>query len=233
MNMQNPNVKTILDDLKQLGDPRAVAVWKRVGLETGRYFGVNLTKLGAYAKKLNKDHELALTLWKTEIHDARLLATMIEEPKKATEEQIIRWVAEADFWDLTDKICSNVVAKTSFGPSLMKTWMKSPEELVRRAGYMVLAGLAKSEGAVGDDEFAGYLTIIEKKISGEANWVREAMNYAVIAIGSRSASLNDLAMEAAGRIGKVEIYYGESSCKAPDASAYLAKSRARFKKATA
>lgn len=229
MNIANIDYKTVVEDLKKLGDPRAVAAWKRLGFNTDIYLGVNLTKLGAYAKKLKKNHDLAQSLWESGIHDARLLATMIEDPKLVTEGQIRRWVSDAYYWDLVDKICSNVVAKTSFGASLMKDWLKSSEEFVRRAGYMTLAGLAKSNGSVSDHELAQYLVRIEKEIAGEKNWVREAMNYAVIAIGSRNARLNDLALGVAERIGKVEIDYGETSCKAPDANSYLTKAQSKIK----
>jgi 3-methyladenine DNA glycosylase AlkD len=222
-------IEKILADLKALGDPRAIAVWKRVGMNTDNYFGVGLTKLKEYAKRLKKDHDLALELWATKNHDARLLATIIEEPAKATSEQIDRWVGEADFWDLTNKIVSNVVAKTSFGKEKMTTWMKSKKELIRRAGFMTLVNLAKSDDTLSESEFAGYLDLIEKKIQGEDNWVREAMNYAVIAIGSRNGDLNRKAQKTATKIGKVEIDYGESSCQAPDAIVYLKKAAAKLK----
>lgn len=217
------SIKEILGELKRLGDPRAIKVWERLGMDTSIYYGVNLTKLAGYAKKFGKDHDLASKLWASGIHDARLLAIIIEEPKKATEEQIDRWVSEADFWDLTNKICSNIVAGTSFGEKKMKEWMASPKELVRRAGWMSLVQLAKLDGAVSDKELERYLAIIEKKIQGEANWVKEAMNYCLIAIGSRNKALNMLARDAVGRIGSVVVDYGETSCKTPDATTYLKK----------
>ena len=226
----------ILKDLKALGDPRAIAIWKRGGMPTDNFFGVNLTKLGAYAKKLKKNHELALELWNSGVHDARLLATMIEEPNKVTVEQIERWVKDADFWDLTDRICKNVVSKTPFALEKMRTWMKSNDEFVKRAGYMVLkelarqkdAGQAKADSALSDETLAEHLAVIERDIQTEKNWVKEAMNYALIAIGSRNKPLNRRALDAANRIGKVDVDYGDSSCKAPDAVAYLKKAQGKF-----
>ena len=216
-------VDMILKDLKALGDPRAIAVWKRVGMDTEKYFGVGMTKLRAYAKKHKKNHELALQLWASGYHDARLLATLLEEPNKATAEQIDRWVTESDFWDLINTLCSNVVVKTPFAQKKMEAWLKSKKELVRRAGYMILVGLAKEDNGFSDSFFEPYLVKIEKEIANEANWVREGMNYALIAIGSHSKPLGKAALKTAEKIGKIEIDYGDSSCQTLDAATYIKK----------
>lgn len=222
-------IDIILKDLKALGDPRAVAIWKRVGMDTDKYFGVGFTKLKAYAKKYKKNHDLALELWNSGYHDARLLATLLEEPKKANEEQIEKWVADCDFWDLNNKLCSEIVVNTPYAQKKLVTWLKSKKEMIRRAGYMTLVGLAKEDDTLPDSFFESFLTKIEKEIAGETNWVREAMNYTIIAIGGRNKSLGKLALKTAEKIGKVEIDYGESSCQAPDAVAYIKKAMAKSK----
>jgi 3-methyladenine DNA glycosylase AlkD len=230
--MANPtdsskSAKQIIEELRIMGDPRAVAVMKRIGVETSNYYGVNLTKLRQYAKKFTKSHELALELWGSGIHDARLLATMVEEPKKASEEQIDCWVSEADFWDLTDRICKNIVPGVDFAVKKMREWMSSKEESVRRAGFMTLTELSKKGNELSDLELENYLRLIEKNIQGEANWVKEAMNYCLIAIGGRNKRLNGLALEVARKIGPVAVDYGETSCKVPDAVSYLKKAKIR------
>jgi 3-methyladenine DNA glycosylase AlkD len=221
-------IDTIIKDLKALGDPRAVAIWKRVGMNTDKFFGVALGKLKTYAKKHKKNHELALALWESGYHDARLLATLIEEPKKATEKQIDQWVADCDFWDLNNKLCSEVIVNTPYAQKKIDIWLKSKKEMVRRAGYMTIVGLAKAKNDLPDSYFEPYLTKIEKEIAKEDNWVREAMNYVLIYVGGRNKSLSKTALKAAETIGKVEIDYGESSCQAPDAVAYIKKAQEKL-----
>jgi 3-methyladenine DNA glycosylase AlkD len=220
-------IDTILKDLKALGDPKAVAVWKKVGMNTDKYFGVNLTKLKTYAKKHRKNHELALELWDSGYHDARLLATLLEETKKTTEAQIEKWVADCDFWDLNNKLCSEVVVNTPFAQKKIDSWLKSKTEMVRRAGYMTVVGLAKGDENLPDSFFEPYLAKVEKEIGKETNWVREAMNYLLIYVGSRNKELGKISLKIAEKIGKVEIDYGESSCQAPDAIAYIKKALAK------
>jgi hypothetical protein len=93
---------------------------------------------------------------------------------------------------------------------------------------MTVVGLAKADNDLPDSFFEPYLTKIEKEIAGETNWVREAMNYVLIYVGSRSKGLSKLALKTAEKIGKVEIDYGESSCQTPDAVAYIKKAQAKL-----
>jgi 3-methyladenine DNA glycosylase AlkD len=218
-------VNQILNDLKAMADPRAVGVWKRMGMDTSTFYGVGLTKIKDYSKKVGRNHQLAAELWATEIHDARLLAVMIEEPGKVAEEQIDRWIAEADFWDLSDKICTTIMPKTPFALKKMRKWVKSKDEFVKRSGFRLMAELARGRNAIEDSELEESIALIERTIHRQKNWVREAMNWALISIGSRNKSLNEQALAAARRIGKVHVDYGETSCKLPDAEAYLSGAR--------
>lgn len=209
--------KEIINELRNLGDPRAVRVWERLGMETKSYLGVNLTKLKDLSKVVGKDHDTALKLWNSGIHDAMVLATLVEEPKTVTEEQIDAWVLDIDFIDLCDKFCSNIVVKTPYAYKKMKRWIRSEEEFVRRAGFILLTLVAKKDEWLDDNDYLGYLEMIERSIHSERNWVKEAMNYALIAVGSRNKFLNDAARRIAKEIGNIDIDYGDSSCKAPDA----------------
>lgn len=215
--------KHILTDLEKLADPRAVEVWAKMGMPTDNYLGVNLTKLRNYANRMKKNHALVLDLWATGVHDARLLATFIENTNEATEAQIDSWVNEADFFDLTDKIAQNIVPRTPFAGSLMKKWLKSKKEYVRRTGWMTVSFWGCKTDELSDEELTKYLEKIEKEIRSEQNWVKEAMNMTLINIGGRSKALNAQAKQTVKRIGKIEVNYGDTSCKLPDAMAYLTR----------
>ncbi len=216
-------VEEVLSRLHELTDPRAVAVWARMNVSPERYIGVNLTRLKVVAKEIKRNHPLAL--WATAIHDAKLLATMIEDPRKVTEEQIDRQIAQVYSPDLCDRYCTNVVAKTPLLLTKISQWAQHPEEMYKRGGYTLIATLARSDTLTEDAFFAAYLPAIEAEIATERNWVREAMNYTLIAIGSRTSDLNQAAAAVAQRIGPIKIDYGDTSCKNPDALASLTSSR--------
>jgi len=211
----------IIQALKDGGDPRAIAVWSRMKLDFGTYLGNNLTKLKALAKKVKKNHEIAIRLWESDIHDARLLATMIEDPKLVSEKQIDAWMKECRTVDLVDKLCQNVVSATPFADKKMAKWTQSKKEMERRAGFQLLYIKAAKTDRGTDEDLLPYLDQIEKEIRQAPNWAMEAMNLALIGIGSRSEPLRMRALDVAAKIGKITIDYGDTSCQNPDATEKL------------
>jgi 3-methyladenine DNA glycosylase AlkD len=114
---QSPIRKTVTDVLEEIrrrGDPEALSGMSRFGIETSRDFGVSVPQLWDLAKKAGRSHELALQLWKTGIHEARILAGMIDDPVKVTDDQMDNWAKEFDSWDVVDGSCGNLFDKTPF-----------------------------------------------------------------------------------------------------------------------
>ncbi len=104
----------VVERLKSLGDPRAVKGMARFGIQSSNSFGVSLPKLRNLAREVERDHALALELWETRLHDARLLATMVDDPQQVTVEQMDKWVRDFDSWDIVDGSCGNLFDKTPF-----------------------------------------------------------------------------------------------------------------------
>jgi 3-methyladenine DNA glycosylase AlkD len=219
-----PSVADLLERLRALGDERAVAVWRRFGMNTSTYLGVSLTRVAALAKEVGRSQETAVGLWETGIHDARLLAVHVAEPKKVTPELAEKWVAEAAFFDVSDRVASKVVVKTPFAAEKMRAWLDADLEYARRAGWVLVRELADTNKLT-DAEAGELLTRVEREIRDAPNWVREAQNVALIALGSRNPALHEAALAVVARIGKVVVDYGESSCQVPDARAHLTHPR--------
>jgi 3-methyladenine DNA glycosylase AlkD len=210
-------LEQVIAKMEALTDRRAIEAWARMRVSPENYLGVNLTKLKTLSKEIKKDHELALQLWNSKIHDAKLLATMIEESKKVTLDQIDRQVKEIYSIDLADKFSNNVVAKTKFLQQKVDEWTVSQEEMIKRCGYILLFSQAKNDENLPDEYFEKFLDVIERGVQSEKNWIKEAMNYVLIGIGCRNKNLNRRAIQVAKKVGKIEIDYGDTSCKAPDA----------------
>ncbi|HYC26693.1 MAG TPA: DNA alkylation repair protein, partial [Nitrososphaerales archaeon] len=90
----------VLRELKAMGDPEAVEGMARFGISSANTLGVSLPALREMAKKIGKDHSLALGLWATKVHEARILAALVDDPKLVTEGQMDRWVEDFDSWDV-------------------------------------------------------------------------------------------------------------------------------------
>jgi len=215
------NTTQVLKQLESLGTAQARKIYGRHGV-TGPAFGVSYAELGKLKKKLAPDHDLAVGLWKSGNHDARILATMIADPEALTTRQVDGWAKDLDNYVLTDAF-AGLAAGSPHGPGRMRKWMASRSEWVAAAGWTVLAHCCGAGSDIADGDLGAHLVEIEERIHSAPNRVRYAMNNALISIGVRGATLQKKAVAAAKRIGRVEVDHGETGCKTPDAAAYIQK----------
>jgi len=194
----------IISWIKSQSDPEALKGQSRFGITTKNNFGVSINKLRPFAKNIGKDHKLASELWTTKIHEARLLATMIDEPEKVTESQMEKWVKDFNSWDICDQCCSNLFDKTKYAYQKAFEWSKRKEEYTKRAGFVLMAVLSVHDKKTSDKEFEKFFKVIKREAKDERNYVRKAVNWALRQIGKRNALLNEKAIEAAKQIFKLE-----------------------------
>lgn len=195
-------------------------------------YGVSFAVLGALTKQIKRDHKLARQLWTTGNADARILATMIADPQAATTQELDEWIASVNYYVLADSL-AKLAAQSPHARTLMKTWMPSKHDFTAQVGYDILAVQAMNDPEFDEAELKGHLAEIERTIHGRSNRTRHAMNNVVISIGLRNEAMRKAAIEAAKRIGKVEVDHGETSCRTPDAVAYIEKAAAYYAKRAA
>ena len=195
--METAEVITIL---REAARPEYLAGMARYGLRTDRSFGIKLPDIRAIAKKLGKNHQLALELWETGYHEARFLAVFIDNPKEVTEEQMENWVRDFDSWDICDQTCGNLFDRTPFAFAKVVEWSSSEEEFVRRASFALMVALAVHLKKLPDHDFLHFLPIIERTAGDDRNFVKKAVNWALRQLGKRSKLLHSEALKTAYRI---------------------------------
>ena len=194
----------ILDKLKALSDPKAVEGMARFGINPENTYGVSIPNLRKIARETGHNHALAQELWASGIHEARILASMIDDPKIATEEQLESWVKDFDSWDVCDQCCMNLFEKTGFAYRKAVEWSESDEEFVKRAGFVLMACLAVSDKKADNKQFEVFLPIIRREAPDNRNLVNKAVNWALRQIGKRNTGLNRKAIETAEEIQKMD-----------------------------
>lgn len=197
------SVDQIIDHLKSKGNPNSVAGMARYGIATGYAFGVSLPELRTLAKRTRRNHDLADALWESGIHEARLLAGMIDEPARVTENQMDEWASDFDSWDIVDQTCGNLFDKTPFAIKKAYEWTRRPEEYVKRAGFVMMAELAVHNKEERDKTFIDFLPVITREASDDRNFVKKAVNWSLRQIGKRNLKLNRSAIETGKEIQKL------------------------------
>jgi 3-methyladenine DNA glycosylase AlkD len=182
-------------------------------------FGVSFATMKTLVKKIGVDHELALALWDTNNHDARLLALKIADPARMTPADLDAWT-RASKMRMCGGYAAMLTAESPHGPARARAWFASSDPALRASAWTLSGFLASGDETIPDEWFHERLATIEKSIHSAPNAEREAMNMAVITIGGRNPALRKAATAAAKRIGKVEVDHGDTACKTPDAVAH-------------
>ena len=214
----------VVDWLRQHGNAKMAGIYQRRG-GADEALGVSYKDIDALAKKLATDQPLALALWTTQIHEARLMAARIADPESMTDAEIDRWVEDCRDYLLSDAV-SKVAAKFADARVLAHSWISGDREFTAATGWNVIAHIAIA-GALDRPTAATLIPEIEAEIHGAPNRTRHSMNGALIAIGGSIPELADPALAAAKNIGTVAVDHGKTGCKTPDAAPYIAKMIAR------
>jgi 3-methyladenine DNA glycosylase AlkD len=215
---------TALASLQKAGTEQNRKTYLRHGAPEPMY-GVGFTDLRSLAKKIKVDHDLAIALWSSGNTDARILAAMVADPARLDHATASSWITDSRYYVLIDEV-AGAVARSPLALTCMAEWVASDDEWIGRAGWAVMSLLAAQNADVPDASFTPYIAVIERRIGDAKNRAREAMNRALIAIGSRSDELAGIAVAAAQRIGPVDVDHGDTSCRTPDAAEYIEKVRA-------
>lgn len=176
----------------------------RYGINPENTLGISIPALRAIARQAGKDHLLAARLWRSGIHEARLLACFTDEPDKVTSTQMDRWARDFDSWDVCDQCCSNLFDKTSMAYIKAVQWSSRKEEFVKRAGFTLMAALAVHDKQSGDEAFEEFLPLILREATDARNFVCKAVNWALRQIGKRNRRLNQKAIKTAKEIQKLD-----------------------------
>lgn len=199
------NIGEVIKLLKSQTNRRNIEGMLRFGINTKKAFGISNPYLRNLAKKIGKDHSLALELWKTEYHEARIFASFIDDPELISEKQMDSWVKDFNSWDLCDQCCGNLFDRTIFAYKKAVQWTKSNEEFIKRAGFVMMACLSVHDKQANDNKFIKFLPIIKKASTDDRNFVKKAVNWALRQIGKRNSTLNKEAIKTAKEILKLDF----------------------------
>jgi 3-methyladenine DNA glycosylase AlkD len=189
-----------LEWLQRKGSRRNLEGLARYGIVAPRAFGVPVGTMLGLAKRLGKDHALAGALWKTGWYEARMLASMVDDPRAVTRAQMNAWAADFDNWGICDTACLYLFDRTPFAWEKARQWSSSPREFVKRAGFALMASLAGRDKTAPDAEFRALLPLIERGARDERNFVKKSVVWALRRIGERSRALNGAAVALARRL---------------------------------
>ncbi|MDE1870964.1 MAG: DNA alkylation repair protein [Candidatus Micrarchaeota archaeon] len=197
------DAKEIIRELESKSDPRGIEGMKRFGIDTDDALGISVVELRLMARKIGRSHDIALALWSSGIHEARILASIVEDKDKITERQMDEWANDFNSWDICDQCCSTF-SYTKYAHRKAMQWSKSKKEFVKRAGYAMMAAIAVHDKGASDADLARFLPVIKAGATDDRNYVKKSVNWALRQIGKRSRRLNRLSIKTAKEIRNMD-----------------------------
>jgi 3-methyladenine DNA glycosylase AlkD len=182
--------RAVLDELREAADPGNLPGMARVGINVDRAWGVRIPDSRRIARRHRGDHALALELWDTQVHEARILASMVDDPAQVTGAQMEAWAAELDSWDVCDQLIGNLFGLTPAAFAKARAWVRRDEEFVKRAGFVLIAERASRDREHDDAFWMRWMPVIRRGATDPRNYVKKAVNWALRGIGKRDHALN-------------------------------------------
>ena len=193
-------VDEVLTEMKKISSAKAKAAKEYFGISTETSYGLTTPQSKAIAKKIGKNHALALELWKTKVHEARHIASLIADPLRTDEKLMEKWLKDFNSWDIVDGTCTYLFRKLPSAYEKAMEWSHREKEFEKRAGFTLMANLAVHDKKASDKMMEQFFEPIIRESSDERNFVRKAVNWALRQIGKRSLGLNQLAVRSAEKI---------------------------------
>ena len=192
----------VLRKLEDLATPGVRAKVPYLGVQAPTANGVSAPLLHKLAREIGKDHQLANQLWACEVHEAKILASLVGEPQKATGREMEVWAQTFDSWDVVDTVCCYLHAGTKFAWKKAQDWSKRRELFIKRAGFSLVAYLSYKDKRSPDERFAKFLKVVERESDDDRHLVKKAVNWALRNIGKRNLKLNREAIRVAEKLRK-------------------------------
>jgi 3-methyladenine DNA glycosylase AlkD len=188
----------------------------RFGISSTGTLGVSMTAVRSIARdakrELGRDpeahHALAALLWSSRVHEGRIAASLLDDPKLVHDAQMEAWAADVDSWDVCDTLCNNLFRRAEPAWSKAAGWPLRTEEFVKRAGFVLGATLAVHDKRADDSRFLPLLALAESECTDDRNFVKKAANWQIRQIGKRSVALN---VEAIASCERMLVAHADSS----------------------
>jgi 3-methyladenine DNA glycosylase AlkD len=219
-------LQSVMAELEAKGSEKTRATYIRHGMPAGRIFGVSIADLKLIAKKIKGDQPLAMALYATGNLDAMYLAGIVANGSLMSKAELQAWAEGAEGMPMIEShTVPWVTVENPAAMELATQWIASKREGVAAVGWSTLSGMVAvtPDASLDLKKIERLLARVVKQIHSADNRVRKTMNQFVISVGTYVPPLLETARESAAKMGDVSVDVGDTACKVPVATEYIAK----------
>lgn len=137
----NQQVKDIKQSFRLMMDGMVASSMRNKGLDYKLNWGATLPRLKAKADEIGKNYDLAIALWKENVRECKILATMLMPADKILPEVVEVWMEQTDSQEIAEQASFNLYQYLPFAADKAYTWMASDKELYQLCGFHILSRL--------------------------------------------------------------------------------------------
>ena len=185
----NEQVKEIKQSFRQMMDGSIAQSMRDKGVNYHLNWGATLPRLKEKATEIGPNYDLAIALWKENVRECKILATMIMPADKVLPEVIDIWVEQIDAIEIAEQASFNLFQHLPFAAEKAYQWLADPDDLTQLCGYHVLSRL-----------------FMNKQEPNERG-INEFIDQALVALQSQNLSLRKAAMQSVLRFSELGLMY--------------------------
>ena len=182
-------VQEIKRSFRQLMDGATSASMRNKGLDYKLNWGASLVMLRNEAKEIGQDYQLAIELWKEDIRECKILATLLMPPAEMLPEVAELWMEQTPNVEIAEQAAFNLYQHMASAPDLAYKWLASERELDQLCGYHILSRL------------------FMQGQSPNERGINEFVDQAIAAISSENISLKKAAMQSLQHFAKLSLMH--------------------------
>jgi hypothetical protein len=182
-------IQAIKGSFRLMMDGATAASMRNKGLHYKLNWGATLSRLREMADEIGSNYALAIELWKEDIRECKILATMVMPPKEMLPEIVDIWMEQTPTVEIAEQAAFNLYQYLDYAADKAFQWLSSPDDLPQLCGYHVLSRL------------------FMKKYEPNERDINEFVDQALVALRSPNVSLGKAAMQSMIRFADLGLVY--------------------------
>lgn len=198
------NVKEKLKKIKQsfrlmMNGPVSQSMREK-GLNYKINWGVPIPSLKQMAKEYGKDYDLAIELFKEDIRECKILATMIMPPEKFLPEIADIWMEQTISYEIAEQLAFNLMQYVDYAPVIAFEWIASDKPLYKLTGYHLLSRLFMKGQEPDERGINEFLDQADSDLSGDDAMVKHAAYNCLLRFCNLGEDYEKIAQKALGHL---------------------------------
>lgn len=198
------NVKEKLKKIKQsfrlmMNGPASQSMREK-GLNYKINWGVPIPSLKQMAKEYGKDYDLAIELFKEDIRECKILATMIMPPEKFLPEIADIWMEQTISYEIAEQLAFNLMQYVDYAPVVAFEWIASDKPLYKLTGYHLLSRLFMKGQEPDERGINEFLDQADSDLSGDDTMVKHAAYNCLLRFCNLGEDYEKIAQKALGHL---------------------------------